>query len=80
MTSSSKPPDVTTKGRLQVTYSRLPLSFEANQGQTDEQVNFLSRGRGYTLFLTSTEAVLALKQRAESREPQSSDSGLRTLD
>ncbi|HKB15149.1 MAG TPA: SBBP repeat-containing protein, partial [Planctomycetota bacterium] len=36
------------------------LVFEANRGQTDGSVQFLSRGRGYTLFLTSTEAVLAL--------------------
>ena len=43
-------------------YGELPLSFEANQGQTDAQVNFLSRGSGYTLFLTPGEAVLALRQ------------------
>jgi hypothetical protein len=29
------------------------MSFEANKGQTDEKVKFLSRGSGYTLFLTS---------------------------
>jgi sugar lactone lactonase YvrE len=41
-------------------YGRLPLSFEANQGQADPEVRFLSRGNGYSLFLTGTEAVLAL--------------------
>lgn len=41
-------------------YAHLPLSFEANQGQTDSRVKFLSRGEGYALFLTSDEAVLAL--------------------
>lgn len=41
-------------------YGRLPLLFEPNVGQADPQVKFLSRGRGYTLFLTSTEAVLTL--------------------
>jgi hypothetical protein len=41
-------------------YGQLPMSFEANQGQTDAQVNFLSRGSGYTLFLTPGEAVLSL--------------------
>jgi len=40
----------------------LPLSFEANTGQTDPHVTFLARGRGYTVFLTSTEAVLALQK------------------
>ena len=44
-------------------YGKLPLSFEKNEGQTDSQVQFLSRGRGYTLFLTRTEAVLALRGR-----------------
>jgi hypothetical protein len=44
-------------------YGQLPLSFEINQGQTDPQVNFLSRGSGYTLSLTSSgEAVLSLQK------------------
>lgn len=42
-------------------YAALPLSFEANRGQTDPQVDFLARGQGYTLFLTPHEAVLTLK-------------------
>lgn len=41
-------------------YAALPLSFEANHGQTDPSVCFLSRGRGYALFLTGREAVLTL--------------------
>ena len=45
------------------TYGRQSLSFEANGGQAAADVNFLSHGRGYTLFLTSNEAVLALKKR-----------------
>src|SRR5258706_5859513 len=39
-----------------------PMSFEANQGQTDGEVKFLSRGRGYTLFLTPTQSVLSLQR------------------
>ncbi len=39
---------------------RPPLACEANRGQTDSRVRFLSRGPGYTLFLTGTEAVLRL--------------------
>ena len=42
---------------------KVPLSFEANQGQTDTQVRFLSRGNGYTLFLTPKEAVFRLKSK-----------------
>src|SRR5215831_14954961 len=56
--------------RLAEAYGRLPLSFEANQGQTDRRVKFLSRGSGYSLFLTGNEAVLALmKPGARSRKP-----------
>jgi hypothetical protein len=47
-----------------VEWSRpLPLRFEANQGQSHPTVKFLSRGRGYTLFLTPEEAVLAVMGR-----------------
>lgn len=42
------------------TYGKLPLVFEQNQGQTDAQVKFISRGPGYNLYLTSSEAVLTL--------------------
>src|SRR2546425_6245719 len=50
----------TTKPQVLAAYGKLPLSFEANQGQIDPQVKFLSRGSGYTLSLTPTEAVLTL--------------------
>jgi hypothetical protein len=47
--------------RLKEAYGNLPLSFEANQGQFDSRVKFVARGGGYTLFLTSNEAVLSLR-------------------
>ncbi|OFV96568.1 MAG: hypothetical protein A3H28_15980 [Acidobacteria bacterium RIFCSPLOWO2_02_FULL_61_28] len=53
------------------TYGKLPLSFEENKGQTAGAVKFMSRAPGYTVFLTSTEAVLAL------REPQKSEVRIR---
>src|SRR5947209_2822509 len=59
MHTSSELPQ-TAKTQVLAAYGKLPLSFEANQGQTEPQVKFLSRGSGYTLFLTSTEAVLML--------------------
>ena len=40
---------------------QLTMSFEANRGQTDSHVAFVSRGAGYTLFVTKDEAVFALK-------------------
>lgn len=43
------------------TYGRLPLAFEANRGQTDPDVRFVARTKGYDLFLTRTAAVLALQ-------------------
>jgi hypothetical protein len=62
-------PDQATQGKILQGYGSLPLSFEANQGQTDAQVKFLSRGAGYNLFLTSGEAVLVLrKTSAQKRE------------
>src|SRR6266568_2072822 len=47
--------------RLPQRYGQLPLTFEANRGQTAPEVKYLSRGRGYGLFLTPTEAVLVLE-------------------
>ncbi len=49
----------------------VPLSFEANQGQTDSQVKFLSHGDGYSLFLTSNEAVFTLRTPAGVKAPPS---------
>lgn len=37
---------------------KMPLFFEANAGQTDPSVRFLTRSGGYTMFLTPTETVL----------------------
>jgi Bacterial Ig-like domain (group 3)/Kelch motif/Beta-propeller repeat len=41
-------------------YGQLPLSFEANQGQTAARVQYFTHTNGGTLFLTSTSAVLSL--------------------
>src|SRR5262245_25277439 len=41
-------------------FGGLPLAFEPNQGQTDSDVRYLSRGNGFTVYLTSTEAVMTL--------------------
>ncbi len=53
--------DEATKVRVLEAFGKLPLSFEANQGQVDKQVNFLARGSGYSVFLTPTQAVLTLR-------------------
>src|SRR5580692_1612502 len=54
--------DPKAQTRILDPYGKLPLSFEANHGQTDNKVKFLSRGHGYSLFLTGNEAVIALKK------------------
>ena len=60
---------IATNKRIASLYGNLPLQFEANQGQMEKQVRFLSRGSGYTLFLTSTgEAVLTLRKPVKSDE------------
>src|SRR3569833_65658 len=41
-----------------------PLAFERNLGQSDPAVVFVSRGRGYTLFVTPREAVLRVRETA----------------
>jgi hypothetical protein len=60
---------ITARLSLSPSYGKLPLSFEVNQGQTDRRVRFLSRGHGYTLFLTPTEAVVALSKSPPLAEP-----------
>jgi hypothetical protein len=66
-----------SKANVQEAYGKLPLYFEANQGQTDRRVKFLNRGRGYSLFLTPTEAVLALSPRPTEGEGQGEGAVLR---
>ena len=67
--SAAKTPEG-NKPQLVEAYGKLPLSFEANHGQADSRVNFLSRGSGYTLFLSPTEAVLALRKPGASSGPR----------
>ena len=50
-----------------------PLRFEPNEGQTDDRVEFLSRGKGYTLFVTPDEAVLSLYRPATEADPSAQD-------
>jgi Bacterial Ig-like domain (group 3)/Beta-propeller repeat len=66
------------QAKIADTYGKLPLSFEANQGQTDPQVKFLSRGSGYSLFLTGDEAVLALPAKRANGKRRD-DNLLRTI-
>ncbi len=42
------------------TFGSLPLTFEANVGQSDPSVAFLAHASGYTVFLTATGVVAQL--------------------
>jgi hypothetical protein len=53
-------PGVTGKAHVAESYGKLPILFQANAGQTDEQVKFFARGAGYSLFLTGRDAVFVL--------------------
>ncbi|HEY3333058.1 MAG TPA: IPT/TIG domain-containing protein [Capsulimonadaceae bacterium] len=44
-------------------FTDLPLQFERNDGQTDRSVKFLARLGGTALYLTDSEAVLALQRK-----------------
>lgn len=55
-----KPPSIAEQ-KARAEFLSLPLSFEANRGQTNPAVKFLSRGDGYALFLTADSAVFTLR-------------------
>jgi Big-like domain-containing protein/carboxypeptidase family protein/beta-propeller repeat-containing protein/IPT/TIG domain-containing protein len=58
------------KKQIAENYGRLPLSFEMNEGQIDPEVKFFSRGAGYGLYLTSSEAMIALNKRERLNSTQ----------
>jgi uncharacterized repeat protein (TIGR01451 family) len=76
---AAAPPDARAKMRIAEAFGNQPLGFEVNAGQTDAAVQFVSRGIGYTLFLTPTEAVMNLSgppdRRAADRQAQSASQG-----
>jgi hypothetical protein len=53
-----KPQNAAAAGTTARLYDFTPLVFEANQGQTDSEVAFLARGKGFTVCLTRKEMVL----------------------
>jgi hypothetical protein len=57
-TSHSMQADAAQRARIQDQYENLPLSFEINRGQADQQVRFISRNDGYDLSISPTEALL----------------------
>ena len=73
-TSSSKNSvDEKSRVRINKSYGKLPLHFEANEGQADGQVKFLTRGNGYNMLFTPTESVLVLNKRLTDSKAQPED-------
>ena len=61
--------------KIAANYGKLPISFEANHGQTGSRVKFVARGSGYGLYLNGHEAVLAL----HAPQPKETHSGVNPL-
>jgi hypothetical protein len=72
---AASPADPKAQAMIVDQYGKLPLSFEANHGQTDGRVKFLSRTNGYSLFLTADEAVLALNGQKVSTSKENGNKG-----
>ncbi len=51
---------VTPASAASASLAKLPLRFEANQGQLPAEVKFFARAPGYQVHLTAREAVLML--------------------
>lgn len=55
--------DLSDDTRTNFAYSKLPLVFEENKGQTNSKVKYLARNSFYNLFLTKSESVLVLNSK-----------------
>lgn len=58
---ATAPASEAAKARVAENYGKLPLHFEANQGQFGKEARFVSRGKGYNLALTRTSAAVSLR-------------------
>ncbi|MBI4854558.1 MAG: SBBP repeat-containing protein [Acidobacteria bacterium] len=65
--SNSFSQDQNIKAKALENYAKIPLSFEANQGQADDKVKFFSRGKGYSFLLTEQETLLTLKNDSQEK-------------
>jgi uncharacterized repeat protein (TIGR01451 family) len=56
------------KAKFASAYGKLPVSFEANQGQANPSVKYLARGKGYQLLLSSRQSSLTLQASGSASE------------
>jgi hypothetical protein len=66
-----------SEARVDRNFGKLPLRFEANSVQASRGVQFLSRGNGYSLFLTSHDVVLRMRNGKGSVNDKRSSSNQR---
>ncbi|MFO0968175.1 MAG: hypothetical protein U0793_21680 [Gemmataceae bacterium] len=52
---------------MSTSFGARPMTFEINRGQADSQVQFLSHGKGYNLFLSRTPLSSTWFSRTSSR-------------
>jgi uncharacterized repeat protein (TIGR01451 family) len=69
MTAVSHRPQTRPSPSSLASYGSLPLAFEPNRGQTDDSVQFLARGPGYSLFLKPDESVMKLTRASVEDAP-----------
>jgi uncharacterized protein (TIGR03437 family) len=60
--------DQAARTHIEQAYGKLPMRFEANEGQTDPRVKYTARGAGYAVFLTGDETVLHLRKGESENE------------
>jgi hypothetical protein len=61
------PTEAVTSRQATGSLARLPIAFEANEGQMDRAVRFLARGPGYVLSLTPGGSMLRLHAGGSAR-------------
>src|SRR5689334_14836067 len=76
----SRPGTATRHSEVAQSYGKLPLSFEPNRGQTEQETQFTARGPRQALFLKFSEADLVLaKDRSAGRKKSTASRDLTSL-
>jgi len=65
--STGRSIETPSRNEILASVARLPLYFEPNRGQVGTRSKFLARGEGYAVLLSSTEALVALRSRAQEQ-------------
>ncbi|HEY3129771.1 MAG TPA: SBBP repeat-containing protein [Acidobacteriota bacterium] len=67
LTSKSGPSEISRKTRLVHAYTNLPLHFERQDTEVNSNRQFIARGAGYGLSLSSSDTLLVLQNAAALR-------------